>query len=160
NVKNVYLEQLYTFSEPKRDPRTRVITVSYFALVHHKDFKLKADTDVSDVAWHSVYSLPKLAFDHKEIIDFALQRLRSKIGYTNIVVGLLPDEFTLSDMQKAYEIILDKEIDKRNFRKKIFSLDIIEEVAGKKTGKFRPAQLYKFKSKQVEIFKVEFRPNF
>ncbi|MBW3017439.1 NUDIX hydrolase, partial [Candidatus Woesearchaeota archaeon] len=91
---------------------------------------------------------------------FALQRLRSKIGYTNIVVGLLPDEFTLSDMQKAYEIILDKQIDKRNFRKKIFSLDIIEEVAGKKTGKFRPAQLYKFKSKQVEIFKVEFRPNF
>jgi len=160
NVSNVYLEQLYTFGEPKRDPRGRVITICYVGLVHHENFKLKASTDASDVSWFSVYSLPKLAFDHKDIVEFALKRLRAKIGYSNIIQGLLPDEFTLSELQRAYEIILNKQLDKRNFRKKIFALEIIKELHGKMKGKFRPAQVYKFISKNIETFKVEFRPNF
>jgi 8-oxo-dGTP diphosphatase len=160
NVSNVYLEQLYTFGEPKRDPRGRVITICYVGLVHHENFKLKASTDASDVSWYSAYSMPKLGFDHKEIIEFALKRLRAKIGYSNIILGLLPDEFTLSELQRAYEIILNKQLDKRNFRKKIFALEIIKELPGKIKGKFRPAQVYKFISKNIETFKVEFRPNF
>lgn len=152
-VKNVYLEQLYTFGDPGRDPRGRVITVAYFALVPSEQIKLKATTDVSDVKWVSVKELPALAFDHKKIIDYAVNRLKNKIEYSNIVHGLLPNKFRLSELQKVYEIILGHTLDKRNFRKRMLSLGLLKATGDREIeGAHRPAMLYQFKTKEVVFF--------
>jgi len=148
-VKEVYIEQLYTFGEPRRDPRKRVITVAYFALISSENLVVRPDADVSDVRWFSVYNLPKLAFDHERIVKYALKRLRNKIMYTNVAFQLLSEEFTLTELQKAYEVILNKKLDKRNFRKKILSSNILEETGNKKLeGRHRPARLYRFFPKE------------
>lgn len=145
NVSNVYLEQLYTFGEPKRDPRMRVITVTYYAIICNENINLKASTDASDVSWFSRKNLPELAFDHKKIIDYAIKRLGYKIVYSAVGFQLLPEEFTLTELQRVYEIILDRKLDKRNFRKKLLSLDILEETEKKKMKTLhRPARLYRF----------------
>lgn len=147
-VKDVYLEQLYTFGKPERDPRTRVLTVSYFALVSHDQLKrIKASSDAEDVSWFSIHSLSKLAFDHKKIIDYAIERIRNKAEYTNIAFQLLPDKFTLTELQTVYEIILDTQIDKRNFRRKVKEIGLVKETnETKMEGAHRPAKLYMFKN--------------
>ena len=145
-VKDVYLEQLFTFGEPKRDPRTRVISVAYYALLASETLRLQAATDVSDVNWFSVKSIPKLAFDHEKILSYALKRIRNKIEYTNIAFQLLPEKFTLTELQKVYEIILGKELDKRNFRKKVRETGVLApHTDTKMKGAHRPAQLFSFK---------------
>ena len=144
-VQDVYLEQLYTFGDPGRDPRTRVITVVYFALLDSERLQVKAADDAADVGWFSVYDLPQLAFDHEKILHYSLERLRGKLGYTTIAFSLLPDQFTLRELQRVYEIILHKRLDKRNFRKKILSTGILEDTGAKKMeGTHRPARLYRF----------------
>lgn len=151
-VKNLYLEQLYTFGNPSRDPRTRVITVTYMALAANTDWKLKATGDAKDVDFFPVDKLPKMAFDHTEIIKYGLQRLRNKLGYSNIVLGLLPSSFTLTQLQKVYETILKTKLDKRNFRKKILSTGLLVSSGKKLEGiAHRPAMLYSFKNKKVVI---------
>lgn len=153
NVDEVYLEQLYTFGDLDRDPRARVITIAYFALVSSEHFTLKPSEAVSDVAWHSVYKLPELAFDHARILENALQRLRNKLGYTTVGFELLPEKFTLPELCRIYEIILDRPIDKRNFRKKMGFLNLLEETS-ETTQKFskKPAKLYRFRrSEQLEL---------
>lgn len=149
-VENVYLEQLYTFGEPKRDPRTRVITVTYMALATKDNWQLKASGDAAKAEFFPLKNLPKLAFDHDKITKYGLERLRSKLGYTNIVFGLLKDNFSLTEMQKVYEVILDKRLDKRNFRKKMLAMNLLQAL-GKKTSKgaHRPAELYRFKEKGI-----------
>jgi len=155
NIRNVYLEQLYTFGDPKRDPRTRVITVTYFALVNSTNFKLKASTDVKDVRWFSIFELPKLAFDHKKILDYALKRLRWKLEYTTVAFSLLPEKFTLTQLQNMYEIIFDKKLDKRNFRKKIKALNLVKEtVEFQEDVSHRPAKLYTRNKKIGEIVEI------
>jgi 8-oxo-dGTP diphosphatase len=145
NVTDVYLEQLFTFGDPGRDPRGRVISVSYFALISAEHRELAASSDTTDVAWYSVYKLPKLAFDHASIIEYALRRLRYKLDYTSVGFQLLPKKFTLTELQRIYEIILNKKLDKRNFRKKILSLGILEPLEETKMeGPHRPAKLYSF----------------
>lgn len=152
-LKNMYLEQLYTFGDVNRDPFGRVVSVSYFALL--SDSRLKPIAKRSEVEWFSVNDLPKLAYDHKEIIATAVERLRSKLEYTNIVYSLLPNEFSLSDLQKTYEIILNKKLDKRNFRKKILSLGIIKKTDKIEIGgAHRPAALYKFIDKKVKLIEI------
>ena len=145
-VHDVYLEQLYTFGDPGRDPRTRVITVVYFALLDSERLHVKAGDDASNVGWFSVYHLPPLAFDHARILQYALDRLRGKLQYTQIAFNLLPEQFTLRELQRVYEIILDhRKLDKRNFRKKILSTGILEDTGAKKMeGTHRPARLYRF----------------
>ena len=144
-VQDVYLEQLYTFGDPDRDPRTRVITVVYFALLDSERLQVEAASDASDVGWFSVYSLPPLAFDHEKIIQYALNRLRGKLDYTTIAFNLLPEQFTLRELQRVYEIILHKRLDKRNFRKRILATGILEDTGAKKMeGTHRPARLYRF----------------
>ncbi len=144
-VQDVYLEQLYTFGDPGRDPRTRVITVVYFALLDSERLQVKAASDAADVDWFSVYNLPPLAFDHEKIVEYALNRLRGKLDYTTIAFNLLPEQFTLRELQQVYEIILHKKLDKRNFRKKILSTGILEDTGAKKMeGTHRPARLYQF----------------
>lgn len=152
-VKNEYLEQLYSFGEVKRDPRGRVITVAYFALTNNSQRKLKPSFDADEAQWFPALHLPKLAFDHKKIIDFAYKRLRAKISYSNIAYGLLPDKFRLSELQKVYEIILDKTLDKRNFRKWILGLKLLESTGQKVTiGASRPAELYRFLQREPVLF--------
>lgn len=154
-IKDVYLEQLYTFGDPKRDPRTRVITVIYFALINSNKLNLKVSTDASAVKWFSLDNMPKLAFDHKKILKYSLQRLRWKLEYTTVAFSLLPKEFTLTNLQNIYETVFSKDFDKRNFRKKILSLNIL-----KYTGKLtldvahRPAKIYSFKGKIGQIINM------
>lgn len=149
-VQEVYLEQLYTFGEPDRDPRARVITVTYFALIPWKKLSTPESHKVTDVTWQSIDRLSRLAFDHKEIVNYAVQRLRAKAGYSNIVYGLLPEQFRLSDLQKMYEIILHKQLDKRNFRKKMLAAGLLRETGKKDSGgAHRPAMLYQFKKMEI-----------
>ena len=151
-VRDLYLEQLYTFGDPKRDPRTRVITVTYMSLASNAEWKLKSTGDVKEASFFPIDRLPKLAFDHAGIVDYGLQRLRSKLGYTNIVLGLLPGSFTLTELQRVYEIILKTRVDKRNFRKKILSTGLIVSSGKKLEGiAHRPAMLYSFKDKKIVI---------
>ncbi|MBT3398160.1 NUDIX hydrolase [archaeon] len=150
-----YLEQLYTFGDPKRDPRGRVISIAYFALINPNDTKLSTSPEAEEVKWFPVKSLPKLAFDHKKILDYAIQRLRWKFEYTTIAFSILPKKFSLTQLQKIYETIFDKKFDKRNFRKKILSLDIVKETQEFQEGvSFRPAHLYKFTGKIGDIIKM------
>jgi 8-oxo-dGTP diphosphatase len=140
NVSNVYLEQLFTFGAVNRDPRERVITVTYLALADNQTWNLHSSGDAKESRLFSVKKLPKLAFDHVNIIDYGLQRLRAKLGYTNIVFGLLPEDFSLTDLQKVYEIILNSKLDKRNFRKKMLATGLLKSSGKKSEGvAHRPA---------------------
>ena len=154
-VKDVYLEQLYTIGNPTRDPRGRVITVAYFALINSENQILKASTDVTEAQWFSAYKLPKLAFDHKSIFEYSLKRLQWKLEYTTVAFQFLSKKFTLTQLQKIYEIIFNKPFDKRNFRKKILSLDVIEETGNITEGvSHRPAKFYQCKRKIGEIIEL------
>lgn len=155
NVKNVYLEQLYTFWDPDRDPRWRVVTIAYMAIVARQNITIKAGSDAQEVKFFPVDKLPKLAFDHKEIAQYGIQRIRYKLGYTNAAQYFLPEKFTLSDLQKVYEIVYEKKFDTRNFRKKIDKLELVEETGEMQIWvKHRPAMLYKFKEKELEIAEI------
>ena len=147
NVQNIYLEQLYTFGDPLRHPNSRVITCAYFALIRSDDIVLsfEPNTEITEVTWHPVNNLPALAFDHKEIIEYSLKRTRERLEFCPIAFQLLPQKFTLTELQKAYEMILMKKLDKRNFRKKFLSLAILKELDEyTKSGSKRPARLYSF----------------
>ena len=153
-MRDVYLEQLYTFGAPERDPRTRVITVAYFALIPADSAgQPQAGSDASDSRWFSMNDLPELAFDHVQILEYAHTRLQYKLEYTAVGFELLPDQFTLSDLQYAYELILGEELDKRNFRRKILSAGIIEATGEKRhEGSGRPARLYRYRDDaEVEV---------
>ena len=144
-LRKVYLEQLYTFGAVDRDPRERVVTVAYYALVKLSDHKIRAATDATDAAWFSLSDLPDLAFDHAHILEVALERLKSKVRYQPIGFELLPRKFTLTQLQRMYEIILDRPLDKRNFRKKILGMDLLIELDEvQKDVAHRAARLYKF----------------
>lgn len=147
NVQNIYLEQLYTFGDPLRHPTARVITCAYFALIRSDDIVLSFEdnSEITEVEWHPVYELPPLAFDHKEIIEYSLKRVRERLEFCPIAFQLLPEKFTLTELQKSYELILDKKLDKRNFRKKFLALSILKELDEcTKSGSKRPARLYSF----------------
>lgn len=160
-VDDVYLQQLYTFGEPDRDPRHRVISVTYFALVSAQKLStLESDNDSATSAWHSMYELPTLAFDHADILDYALTRLRYKIEYSAVAFELMPEEFTLRELQEAYMIILnDHKLDKANFRKKIRDAKIVEPVNRSIQTGGRPAELFRFrKDAQLETKARRFFP--
>jgi 8-oxo-dGTP diphosphatase len=152
-VGDVYLEQLYTFGSPDRDPRARVITVTYFALIPWKRLVQPDSQKVSDLTWVSVDHPPRLAFDHKPILQYAVRRLRAKAGYSNIVYGLLPEQFRLSELQSMYEAILNKKLDKRNFRKRMLASGLLHQTGKKEVvGAHRPAMLYTFNRKEIAFF--------
>lgn len=153
-VTGVYLEQLYTFGAPGRDPRERVISIAYYALVPIDRLQhIRAASDASNAAWFACKQLPEPAFDHKQIIELARRRLASKLDYSTIALQFMPARFTLGELQNVYEIILDHELDKRNFRKRILSLGCIEETGEtRRDGKHRPARLYRIKSPGTVAF--------
>jgi 8-oxo-dGTP diphosphatase len=142
---NLYLEQLYTFGDPGRDPRGRVVTVAYYALVPAGKSPLLAGTDAAAAAWFPVSALPSLAFDHSAIVDHAVTRLRNKLEYTDVGFQLLPPKFTLSALQALHEAILGKPLDKRNFRRKILALGLVKPSNEMLATGRKPAQLFSFR---------------
>lgn len=153
-----YLEQLYTYGNPDRDPRGHVISIAYCAIVKPDKFEVKADTDAKEAKWFPINNLPDLAFDHAKIIKNAKERLQSKLSYQPIGFELLNDKFLFSDLEKLYTTILEKNIDRRNFRKKILSFNILEELNEKVSeGRGRPASLFAFKrEKYFELLESGF----
>ncbi len=158
DVEDIYLEQLYTFGDPLRYPNARVITCAYFALVKAEDVEhIFEKENLETVNWHDVYQLPDMAFDHKKIIDYSLQRTRERLEFFPISYKLLPDKFTLTELQKTYELILNKQLDKRNFRKKILAgTMLIETDEYTKSGSKRPAKLYHFDPEIINSKKSSF----
>lgn len=155
-VKINYLEQLYSFGKLGRDPRGRIVSIAYFGLVRSNTFKIFASTDAEEVAWFNIKELPKLAFDHKEILKIAIERLQGKITYEPIGFELLDKKFPFSDLEKLYTTLLDREIDRRNFRKKILGLNVLDELEEKVSkGSGRPANLYQFNQKRYFQLKKE-----
>ncbi len=153
-IKDVFLEQLYSFSGVDRDPRERVVSVAYFGLVKPAGIEMAAASDAQDVRWFGIDDIPKLAFDHAEILEVALKRLRGKIRYEPIGFELLPKEFIMSQLLKLYSNALRKPIDKRNFIRKIKKLGVLNELDKKRRdGAHRPATLYSFNRKKYEELK-------
>jgi 8-oxo-dGTP diphosphatase len=152
-VGEVYLEQLYSFGDPGRDPRGRVITVAYFALISADRSPLLAGTDAADARWFAVRDLPVLAFDHCKILDYTLERLRNKLEYTTVGFQLLPSRFSLTELQEVYEAILGKKLDKRNFRRKLLLLKVLRPTREYRHGGRRPARLYEFVAANFEKLK-------
>jgi 8-oxo-dGTP diphosphatase len=141
----VFLEQLYTFGAVDRDPRERVVSVAYYALVKLSDHHVQAATDARDAAWFGVHDAESLAFDHDAILAMALERLRGKLRYQPIGFELLPKKFTLSQLQHLYELVLERELDKRNFRKKVLAMDLLVETDEvEQDVAHRAARLYRF----------------
>ncbi len=154
-LKQAYLEQLYTYGAPDRDPRGRVITVAYFALIPaDAPIRSEGGSDASQASWFRIDDLPRLAFDHAEIIGYALRRLRYKLEYTAAGFELLPEQFTLSELQHTYEMILGETLDKRNFRRRILEAGIIEPTSHLRSGEGRPARLYRYRADAVAEVKA------
>jgi len=152
----IYLEQLYTFGDVGRDPRGRVITVAYYALVNLSAHRVKAATDARVAAWFPVDDIPSLAFDHRKILKTALNRLKGKIGYEPIGIELLPVKFTLSQLQRVYELILGQKLDKRNWRKKILSTGLLLPLDEfRQDVSHRAPRLYQFDKKKYLLMKKQ-----
>jgi 8-oxo-dGTP diphosphatase len=153
-LKRVFLEQIFTFGAPDRDPRERVVSVAYYALVKLTAHQAKAATDAADAQWFALSKIPTLAFDHSDIMEMALTRLKWKVRYEPIGFELLPTKFTLSQLQRLYEAVLGVELDKRNFRKKALSYGLLIPMKEQHlTGRHRPAQLYRFDADKYEKLK-------
>lgn len=151
-----YLEQLYTFGALDRDPRGRVVSVAYFGLIHPDGHTLQASTDAELAQWFEIDNLPELSFDHKHILKVAIERLKGKITYEPIGFELLETKFPFSDLEKLYTTLLGRPIDRRNFRKKINNLNILDELDEKVSlGAGRPASLFKFNEKRYKQLKKE-----
>jgi 8-oxo-dGTP diphosphatase len=148
-VRDIYLEQLYTFGHPKRDPRTRVISVAYIALVSADTQTLRVSDESTNVSWFPVRRLPgALAFDHDSILAMALERLRSKLEYTTLAFQLLPEVFSVLELKHIYEQILGEELDKGNFYRKIKDAKVLEDTGMRREGRGRPTTLYRFRRKR------------
>jgi 8-oxo-dGTP diphosphatase len=144
-LRKIFLEQLYTFGTVDRDPRERVVSVAYYALVNLSDHEVHAATDARDAGWFGVHDVPSLAFDHGEILQTALDRLRGKLRYQPVGFELLPKKFTLSQLQHLYELVLERELDKRNFRKRVLAMDVLVETDEvQQDVAHRAARLYRF----------------
>ena len=154
-LRDVFLEQLYTFGALGRDPRERVVSVAHYALVKLSDHQAKAATDAAEAEWFAVAKLPALAFDHAEIVAVTLARLQGKLRYQPIGFELLPPKFTLSELQHLYEAILETPLDKRNFRKKVLDLGLLVPLdETRMAGRHRPAQLFRFDADKYETLRL------
>jgi 8-oxo-dGTP diphosphatase len=150
-LQDIFLEQLYTFGDLQRDPRERVVSVAYYALVHLSGNRPTPATDARSAAWFPLSELPELAFDHPRIVQLALARLQAKVRYQPIGFELLPERFTLRQLQRMYEVILDRPLDKRNFRKKMLGMGILQETEETEQAvAHRAAQFYRFDRKAYD----------
>ncbi|OGQ90880.1 MAG: NUDIX hydrolase [Deltaproteobacteria bacterium RIFOXYA12_FULL_58_15] len=155
NVKLSFVEQLYTFGNPNRDPRGRVISTAYLGLARPSHVTVKRGSDAASAVWWSLDKLPELAFDHSEILEVGMQRLRSKVRWQPVGIELLPDAFTLTDLQQVYEIILGRELDKRNFRRKVLSFGVLAPTGETRYERHRPARLYQFDKDRYQLLRKQ-----
>lgn len=154
-LEDAYLEQLFTYGETGRDPRGRVVTVSYFALIPaDKKVRFEGGSDVTRAGWFPIGALPELAFDHAQMVVYALRRLRYKLEYSAVGFELLPETFTLTELQETYEIILGEKLDKRNFRRRVLEAGVIEPTPIKRSGEGRPARLFHYKPDAIAEMKA------
>jgi 8-oxo-dGTP diphosphatase len=150
-IENVFLEQLYSFGAIDRDPRERVVSVAYYALVKLSDHQIRSATDAAEAGWFELAGVPPLPFDHDAIVETARTRLQGKVRYQPIGFELLARKFTLSELQQMYEAILGIDLDKRNFRKKVLDLGLLVPLEETRmTGRHRPARLFRFDTKKYE----------
>ena len=155
-LEKVYLEQLYTFGAPDRDPREHTVSVAWYALTNVRDHRVVAATDARDAQWFPLHALPELAFDHGHIVGVAHERLQGKVRYRPVGFELLPRRFTLTQLQHLYEVILERELDKRNFRKKVSSLDLLVDTGEReKNVPRRPARLYRFDKRKYRALEKQ-----
>jgi 8-oxo-dGTP diphosphatase len=153
-LKDIFLEQLYTFSEVDRDPRYRVISIAYYALVKSTDYVLEAGLNIAEVQWFDMQEVTGLAFDHNSILEVAVERLKGKIRYQPIGFELLPEQFTLPELHRLYETILQRTIDRGNFRKKILSMGLLVDHSDKQENRpSRGAKIYSFDKEKYEALK-------
>lgn len=154
-LRGVYLEQLYTFGHPGRDPLDRVVSVAYVALIAPgRSAAVRPGAKYARVAWRPLTGLAPLAYDHGAVIGTALPRLRAKLSYTNLAYALVPEAFTLGELQAVYEAILGRNLDRRNFRKKVLSLALLKPVGRERRGAHRPAALYAFRRRRPMVVDV------
>jgi len=153
-VRDIFLEQLFTFGHVDRNPIHRVVSAAYFALVPHEGTHLRTGAKYAGIGWFLMKDLPRLAYDHNRVAKTALGRLRSKLSYTNIAWSLLPESFTIAELQEVYEVILDRRLDRRNFRKKVLVLGLLKPLPLKRRGPHRPAQLFSFRSREPIISEI------
>ncbi|MBU1201495.1 MAG: NUDIX hydrolase [Nanoarchaeota archaeon] len=154
NVKNIFIKKLSAYGDVNRDPRGRIVSVVFIALIDSERFKLKASTDAMHAEWVNINAMKSLAFDHNTILNDSLDELKLDVQTTNIAAQMLPDKFTLSELQKLYETILGSELDKRNFRKRIKTFNILKPFnESKMEGAHRPAQLFSFREKKFSSLK-------
>ncbi|OQY26702.1 MAG: NUDIX hydrolase [Candidatus Cloacimonetes bacterium 4572_55] len=154
-VKNVYIEQLHTFGGMDRDPRGRTVTVAYYSLVNLDDYPPRAGSDAQRAKWFPIHEVPKLAFDHQDILACAIKRLQRQVRYEPVGFELLPEKFTLNQLQRLYETVLNREFDRRNFWRKFKRMGVLVQTEERKKGKFRPAVLYRFDEKKYIELKKE-----
>jgi 8-oxo-dGTP diphosphatase len=150
-LRDIFLEQLYTFGAIDRDPRERVVSVAHYALINLSEHQVHAASDASAAAWFGVHDVPSLAFDHADILQMALERLRGKVRYKPIGFELLPKKFTLSQLQRLYELVLERELDKRNFRKRVLAMGLLIELDEvEQDVAHRAARLYRFDERKYQ----------
>ncbi|MDP2091333.1 MAG: NUDIX domain-containing protein [Candidatus Gracilibacteria bacterium] len=152
SVSDLYIEQLKVFDAIDRDPKARIVSIAHMAIIKKDDLSIKTNDSYSDIAWFSVDELPVMAYDHLDIIKYGLERLEGKVTYSTLSLSLMPEKFTLSELQSVFEIVLKKDLDKRNFRKKLLKSGVIEDTGEKKTiGIPRPASLFRAINKDLEF---------
>ncbi|HVN89651.1 MAG TPA: NUDIX domain-containing protein [Candidatus Binataceae bacterium] len=143
-LNNPYLEQLFSFGDPTRDPKAHVVSVAYMALTGEPERVTAASSRYSAGRWFEVDTLPELAYDHSVIAAYALKRLKSKLEYTNIACNLLPPSFTFAELEELYGLVLGRQLDRRNFRRRILAMGLLRRLPQKRHGAHRPATLYEF----------------
>ncbi|MGH7815522.1 MAG: NUDIX hydrolase [Candidatus Binataceae bacterium] len=148
---NPYLEQLYTFGDPARDPRAHVVSAAYMALIADPALVRRPPGKYGAGRWYAVEKLPPLAYDHAEMAKYALQRLRSKLAYTNLAHAMLPREFTFAQLQALYAAVIGRPIDRRNFRRRILAMGMLRRLPHSRRGAHRPAALYSFAAQRLEF---------
>jgi 8-oxo-dGTP diphosphatase len=149
-----YLEQLCSFGDPNRDPKAHVVSVAYMALVDRASAVASCSQKYSNGEWFEVWQLPELAYDHAEIAEYAVRRLKSKLEYTNIACNLLPPKFTFAQLEELYGIVLGRRLDRRNFRRRIMAMNLLTRLPLERRGAHRPAALYAFRERSLQVIEM------
>jgi 8-oxo-dGTP diphosphatase len=154
SLRDLYLEQLFSFGDPSRDPGAHVVSVGYLGLIDDAGAASSCSRKYAAGRWFEVARLPALAYDHSVIADYALRRLKSKLEYTNIACTLLPPTFTFAELEELYATVLERPLDRRNFRRRIMAMGLLKRRPEKRRGAHRPAALYAFRQRSVQAIEM------
>ncbi|HXR25778.1 MAG TPA: NUDIX domain-containing protein, partial [Candidatus Binataceae bacterium] len=153
-LRNPYLEQLFTFGDPTRDPKAHVVSVGYLALTDDPHAVFARSSRYSTGRWFEVDAIPELAYDHALMADYALKRLKAKFEYTNIACHMLPATFTFAQLEELYATMLERALDRRNFRRRILATGLLRRLPGERRGAHRPAALYQFNRRSLQVIEM------